>query len=263
MRKIATLLLTVALLVCAIPVLTAPSLSAPVGQGFYGTVLNETGAPRSGVVITAENTTTNSMLTTITNGAGDFSLTTPPGTYNVSARLFNYGPNTTYVEKVISTGGSVELNFTMTEILGILHGFVTDGVAPVNGVTVFLANDQRNYTATTVAPLGEYRISKIRPGVYVATFTKMGYDRTNSLPLDINRGITSQENASMQAQPCTLFGQVTENGNPQDGVTITAKGQDTVKIGTDIGTKTCQKMVQYPAPSTRAALNNSCGRLAK
>jgi hypothetical protein len=232
MRRIATLLLTIGLLVCAVPVLTEPALSATVGQGFEGAVLNETGAPMSGVIITARNTTTDNALTTITNGAGIFTLTTPSGTYNVSAVFPSYKANVSYVNKVIPMGGAIVLNFTMSEILGALKGFVTDGVVPVNGVTVVLANEQRNYTAVTGAPLGEYRIDKIKPGVYVATFTKMGYERTNSLPLEINRGIVTWGNASMQAQPCTLFGQVTENGNPQDGVTITARGQDTVKVGT-------------------------------
>ncbi|MGD0817884.1 MAG: carboxypeptidase-like regulatory domain-containing protein [Methanomassiliicoccales archaeon] len=234
MKKIATLLLTVALIICAIPVLTTPALSVTVGlQGFQGTVVNDTGVPMSGAVITARDTTTNSTLTANTNRLGAYELTLPLGTYNVSAALVNYNPNITYNEVVITSGGAVELNFTMIEILGGLHGFVTDGIAPVNGATVFLANDQRNYTTVTIAPLGEYRISNIKPGVYVATFTKKGYDRTNSLPLEISRGISSQENATMQAQPCTLFGQVTENSNPQEGVTVTVRGQDNiVKTGT-------------------------------
>jgi len=232
MRKIATLLLTVALLMCAIPILTYPVLSASVGQGFEGTVLNDTGAPMSGVLITARNTTTNFIITTTSNGAGAYSLPAPLGTYNVSASLNNFNANTTYTGVAISSDGSAELNFTMSEILGTLHGFVIDGVAPVAGVTVFLANDQRNYTTTTTAPLGEYRINKIRPGVYVATFTKLGYDRTNSLPLEITRGVTSLDNATLQAQPCTLYGRVTENGNPQDGVTVTAQGTDSIRTGT-------------------------------
>ena len=233
MRKIATLLLMVALVVCAIPILTTTSSAATVGlQGFQGTIHNDTVAPMAGVLITARNTTTNSTLSAISNGFGAYALITPSGTYNVSATASNYGPNTTFSNVVILPGHSAELNFTMLEILGSLHGFVTDGVAPVNGVTVFLANVQRNYTTTTSAPLGEYRISGIKPGVYVATFTKNGYDRANSLPLNMIRGVTVQENASIQAQPCTLFGKVTENGNPQDGVTVTAQGQDKVVVGT-------------------------------
>ena len=66
----------------------------------------------------------------------------------------------------------------------------------------------------------------------MATFTKLGYDRTNSLPLEITRGVTSLDNATLQAQPCTLYGRVTENGNPQDGVTVTAQGTDSIKTGT-------------------------------
>lgn len=230
MRKLATLLLTVALLVCAIPVMTTPAMSATVGlQGFQGTILNVTGVPMSGVMVTARNTTTNAPLTALTNSQGVYELTTPAGEYNVSATFFNYNANTSYTGIAIPSGGSAELNFIMFEILGSIHGFVIDGVVPVVGVTVFLANDQRNYTTTTIAPLGEYRISNVRPGVYVVTFDKKGYERTNSLPLDILRGITSQENASMQAQPCTLFGQVTENGKPQEGVTVTAQGTDSVK----------------------------------
>lgn len=233
MRRIVTLLLTVALLVCAIPVLTSPALSVTPGlQGFYGTVLNDTGVPMSGVTITVQNTTTNSPMSTTTNSLGVYQLTTPSGTYNVSATFVNYNSNTTYINVVLPVGGSARLNFTMLEILGSLHGFVTDGTAPISGVTVLLENDQRNYTTTTEGPLGEYRISNIRPGVYVATFQKNGYDRTNSLPIEIVRGITLQQNASMQAQPCTLYGQITENGNPQEGVTVTAQGTDKVVVGT-------------------------------
>ena len=233
MRKIATLLLTVALIVCAIPVLTAPAWSATEGfQGIQGAVINETGAPMSGVTITCVSTTTISTLTAITNDQGVFELITPSGTYNVTATITNFNPNTTYTNIMIRTGGSVGLNFTMLEILGSIHGFVTDGFVPVNGVTVILANDLRNYTTTTEAPLGEYRLGGIRPGVYVATFEKKGYERTNSLPLNIVRGVTTQDNASMQAQPCTLFGQVTENGAPLEGVTVSATGTDRVVVAT-------------------------------
>jgi hypothetical protein len=233
MRRIATLLLTVTLLMCAIPVMTGPALSATVGlQGFQGTVQNDTGTPMSGVLVTARNTTTNYSVSTFSNSLGEYSLATLSGTYNVSATFLNYGPNITYVNKVILSNGSTELNYTMTEVLGSIHGFVTDGSAPVNGVTVVLANDQRNYTTATIGPLGEYRIGKIRPGVYVATFTKNGYDKANTLPLSITRGVTVQHNESMTAQPCALFGKVTFNGNPQDGVTVTAKGADKIVVGT-------------------------------
>jgi hypothetical protein len=233
MRKIATLLLTVTLLVCAIPVLTGPALSATGGpQGFQGTIQNDTGAPMAGVLVTARNTTTNYSVSALSNSLGAYSLATLSGTYNVSATFLNYGPNITYINMVILPNGSTELNYTMTEVLGSIHGFVTDGSAPVNGVNVFLANDQRNYTTTTVGPLGEYRIGKIRPGVYVATFTKNGYDKANTLPLNIVRGVTVQKNESMTSQPCTLFGKVTDNGNSQDGVTVTAKGTDKVVVGT-------------------------------
>jgi hypothetical protein len=233
MRKIATLLLTLALMVCAVPVLSNQASSATAGiQGFQGTVENVTGFPMAGVLVIARDTTDNSTLTAVSNNLGVYSMITPAGTYNVSASVINYFANPTYPDVVVSGGGSAQLNFTMLEVLGTLHGFVTDGAVPVNGVTVVLANEQRNYTTTTVSPLGEYRINGIRPGVYVATFTKNGYDRANSLPLNIFRGVTTQENVSMVAQPCILFGKVTENGNPQDGVTVTARGQDKQVVGT-------------------------------
>ena len=132
---------------------------------------------------------------------------------------------------VVLTSQSIALNFTMLEVLGSLHGFVYNGNAAISGVTVLLANHQRNYTTTTDGR-GEYRISGIRPGTYVANFTKNGYANYNSLPLIIVRGVTLQQNASMEAQPGKLFGKVTENGNPQEGVTVTAQGADKVVVGT-------------------------------
>jgi hypothetical protein len=231
MRKIATLLLTLALMICAVPVLANTSTAAAGLQGFEGTVVNNTGVPMTGVLVTARNTDNNSTMSSISNSQGAYAMIAPAGTYNVSASLTNYFPNTTYSYVAVATNSSSVLNFTMSEVLGTLHGFVTDGAAPVNGVTVVLANDQRNYTTTTLSPLGEYRISGIRPGVYVASFTKNGYDRANSLPLNIFRGITTQENVSLVAQPCTLFGKVTENGNPLEGVLVTARGQDKVVVG--------------------------------
>ena len=236
MRKIATLLLTVALLVCAIPALTTQAVSVTPGlQGVYGTIVNDTGVPMTGVTVTVLNTTTNSTLSTVTNSLGAFEITTPAGTYNVSAAIAIYLANTTYVDVVVRSTAAVRLNFTMLEILGAVHGFVTDGSAPVNGVTVTLANSQRNYTTSTFMPLGEYRIGNIQPGVYVATFEKKGYERTNSLPIEIVRGATTQTNASMQAQPCKLYGQVMDNGNVLEGVTVTATGQDRVVVGTTDG----------------------------
>ena len=66
----------------------------------------------------------------------------------------------------------------------------------------------------------------------MATYEKTGYERANSLPLNIVRGITTQNNVTLQAQPCALYGQVTDNGNLLEGVTVTATSPDKVVVGT-------------------------------
>ena len=97
----------------------------------------------------------------------------PPGTYTVTATKQGYRANATY-GVVIERGGSVELNFTLEEIPGIVWGYVKDA----NGEAIVQATVEisgESYSTTTDIN-GYYKLAGIAPGVYVLTVYKSGYE---------------------------------------------------------------------------------------
>ncbi|MBM4237239.1 MAG: carboxypeptidase regulatory-like domain-containing protein [Euryarchaeota archaeon] len=200
---------------------TQVSAQAPGEWHVAGAVVNETGAPFPGVNVTAVNTTTGSTYFSISNITGDYNITLPSGTYNVSASLLNYSANRTYVGVIIDSDLISVLNFTMTEMLGTLAGHVTNGTAPIVGATVYLRSALYNYSGLSTGPLGEYSLTRVRPGTYVAYAEKTGYwTAYHTEPVVIVRGRTTMLNFTLDEQPAKLFGKVTWGGSPVVGVQV-------------------------------------------
>ncbi len=97
----------------------------------------------------------------------------PPGTYTVIATKQGYRANATY-GVVISMGETLELNFTLEEIPGIVWGYVKDttGEAIVQA-TVEISGE--SYSTTTDIN-GYYKLAGVAPGVYVLTVYRSGYE---------------------------------------------------------------------------------------
>ncbi|OPY33841.1 MAG: Cna protein B-type domain protein [Methanomassiliicoccales archaeon PtaU1.Bin124] len=178
-----------------------------------GYVVDGNGAPLSGVTILAVNSTSGEGVTVKSNQTGFYRLFLVAGQYNVSAGLANYSSDRSYVDVAVPGSGSSLYNFTMTEQLCSITGYVSAGT-PVFGATVHLSNAEFNYTAISVTPYGRYDIRNIQPGVYVAYAEKEGYNPTSiDIPIILPRGASVEINFTLELQAAQVYGQVLNDAN--------------------------------------------------
>jgi hypothetical protein len=194
-----------------------------------GYVLTDSGLGLADATVVAENVTSGLTYSALTDSEGQYALQVPiEGTYNITVSLMNYSAVTTHNDVAVPGPVGTMINFTMEEVLGMVRGFVTDGSVSVKGAIVHLTNQAFNYTATSSAPLGEYEMVGVQPGVYVAYAEKLGYDRGNyPAPVVIQRGSIAEINITLTEQPATLFGKVlNQNNNPLKGVRVSIGSPD-------------------------------------
>jgi hypothetical protein len=221
MRKSYVLLLALALVLCTAHLPENTEGAAVLGTSVIGKVVDEVGAGFTGVQITVANVTTSQSFSAISDADGNFSLSLNPGLYDVTASYNNYSANISYLNTMVGLGESVSLNFTMTEILCGLSGFVTNGTTPIYGATVTLINEKYNYSAVSVNPLGQYTLTKVMPGTYTVTASKVGYYSSDPVPpIEMVRNVTKNLDFELEEQPAELGGQVFYQGDGVSGVKV-------------------------------------------
>jgi hypothetical protein len=113
------------------------------------------------------------------------------------------------------------IDFTLTEILGRVYGFITSGNLSIGGVTITLTNMEHNFTSHSELPFGQYSIDRVAPGVYVAKAEKSGYTPAIAqFPVIVVRGSNVQLNFSIDLQPARVFGTVRVGNSPEKDVTV-------------------------------------------
>jgi len=187
--------------------------ASPEDPWISGTVVDGDDHPLPGVNVTAENTTSGQLFYGLTGENGTYNLSLPIGVYNITGSMVNYSSNVSY-DMMIVNENVAGLNFTMTENLGTVTGFVTNGTAPISGAEIHLKSDECEYTANSTIPLGRFEILDVQPGTYVAHTTKEGYQTNFSdTPVFVMRGETTTVNFNLTEEPATLFGKVVYGGN--------------------------------------------------
>jgi hypothetical protein len=191
-----------------------------------GTVVDDQGEPFAGVNITVENTTTGLRYYATTESNGTYNISLPVGSYNISAVRTNYTANTTYQMLNVSEN-LTGLDFTLSELLGTVTGFVTNGTVPIADATVYLVNAEYNYSADTTIPLGQYEIIDIQPGSYVARAEREGYlTNYSDIPIVVVRGQTTEVDFNLTAEPATIYGKVMFGTRGLSGVQIQVVSND-------------------------------------
>ncbi len=180
------------------------------------------GSPFQGVTISIRNTETDvSHAPVITNAGGNFEVSLPAGTYEISASYEGYMATTSYSN--ISTSAST-LSFVLYEVLGTVTGQVTDGVSTLSNVTVSLFNSISNFSAQSTSPYGAFRVENITPGVYIIKAFKIGYNTTvYPDPITIVKGSDVVIDLTLEAASNFyggLSGRVVYNGSPLPGVKV-------------------------------------------
>ena len=219
MKNLIAVVLCALLLACLIPALPSASAAGP----FFmtGQVKDGDGAPLPDVNVSASNVTTGITFFSSTNDTGAYTISLPEGVYNISASRVNYSSNVTYHEIVVGPNNAVSIDFTLTEILGRVFGFITSGDVSVGGVTVTLSNMEGNFTSQSQLPFGQYSVEGAAPGVYVAKAEKAGYMPANApYPVIVTRGSSVQLNFSIDVQPARVYGTVNVGSTPEMGVTV-------------------------------------------
>jgi len=217
-----TLAITVLLL---LSVQMGEAADPPYERYVSGTVVDPEGVGFEGVNVTASNVTTGEIFHCLTGVNGSYNISLPTGIYNLTATFIDFTANVTYSLVSVQAENLTGLNFTITEVMGTLNGFVTNGTAPVTGVTVHLVNELYNYSTNSTIPLGAYEICGIEPGSYVAYAEKLGYWTSyHDRPVMIARGKSTPINFTMEEQPAALLGRVTYAGRGLQGVEVTVTG---------------------------------------
>ena len=220
MRKISVLLLALSFMLCAVH-LPGQAEGSVLGTSILGTIVSEDGAAFSGVRIEAVNATTSHTFTAFSGVDGNYSMPLDPGLYNVIASLPNHTANVSYAGVLVTLGQEVHLNFTVSEVLCTLTGYVTNGTQPVYGATVTLLNSQYNYTGVSINPLGQYVIDRVNPGTYTVIADKAGYYPSDAQPpIEMVRNVTKNLDFEMEEQPANLTGIVVYQGDGVTGVKV-------------------------------------------
>jgi len=194
--------------------------ASPEDPWVSGTVVDGGDHPLPGVNVTAENTTSGQLFYGLTGENGTYNLSLPIGVYNITGSMVNYSSNVSYDMMTVNENVT-GLNFTMTENLGTVTGFVTNGTAPISGAEIHLKNSECEYTANSTIPLGRFEILDVQPGTYVAHATKEGYQTNFSdTPVFVMRGETTTVNFNLTEEPATLFGKVIYGGNGLTNVRV-------------------------------------------
>lgn len=233
MRKSIVVLLALSLLLCGLYAPEGSDAAGVSGTDIVGTVVNETGAPFPGVEVRATNfTKPGTVFKAISDGSGNYSMPSNfvPGLYNVTAVYTNYSANVSYTAIAVPLGGVVRLNFTLSEVLCTLTGFITNGTTPIYGATVTMIGAGVNYTATTLEPFGKYTISNVRPGSYNVVATKVGYFPSDVGPPQVMvRGVTNNLDFVLREQEArALGGKVVYDGNGLSGVKVVLTSSNSI-----------------------------------
>lgn len=150
-----------------------------------------------------------------------------PGTYRLTFSAEGYDP-LTVAERV--AGGQVRYaqDARLSAARGEIRGLVTDGTAPLGGVTVSTVVDGEDLvTGTpTVGQVGTFVVSNLTtPGTYVLTFAKEGFS-TRTVVLDLVAGQSLADvQVAMSGGAGVISGRVTDAaGGGLGGATVQVTG---------------------------------------
>jgi len=219
LKNLFAVVLCALLLGCLIPAM--PSASAADPFFMTGQAKDGGGLPLSDVNVSASNVTTGITFFSSTNDTGAYNISLPSGVYNISASRVNYSSNVTYHGIVVGPNDASGIDFTLSEVLGRVFGFITAGNASVGEVIITLSNTEGNFTSQSQLPFGQYSVEGVAPGVYVAKAEKAGYMPANApYPVIVTRGGSVQLNFSIDVQPARVYGTVKVGSTPEKDVTI-------------------------------------------
>lgn len=178
---------------------------------------------------------------TVTDASGAYTLKglPAPGQYQLGFTAPGYQP-TTVVETVGAGETQTEPTVRLSAGAGTIAGVVTDGHAPLGGVTVSttVSGQQLTSGTPTLGAVGHFTLSGLAtPGTYVLTFAKQGYGAQNVV---IDLGPGQADNAvtvALVGGTGTVSGQLVDSsGAGLGGATVSVGGAPTAMGTTTLTT---------------------------
>jgi len=187
----------------------------------------ETASPLQGVRIHALE---DSSFNTISDATGSYSLTLPPGRqWQIDASLPGFASNGPLAVSPHSGEHLSGQDFFLSPLSSILRGQVTDGTAPLPGVTV--AVEQAGVQALTDSE-GRFEF-ELAPGVYDIHYSKACHFAM-SQHIEIAAGDVREMQIVLQPLQSVITGRVTDtDGVPILSARVEASGDTTFSVTSD------------------------------
>lgn len=147
-----------------------------------------------------------------------------PGSYAVTISAPGFSSQTQAVELVTTGTGATRtgIDATLAASTGAVAGVIKNNAGnEIGGVTVSLTDGDAvftSYSADAAGAPGSYRIDRLPPGVYTATFERSG-SNTTALLVTINGGETTPLNVELAAQ-ASISGQITDGATVRAGSVV-------------------------------------------
>jgi protocatechuate 3,4-dioxygenase beta subunit len=214
-----------------------------VGPGMISGKIKDksTGAGISGAIVVAYESGTNNQIASTSSGAsGDYTLSLPPGKYDVNASATGYYANQKNGIDVTpgnnTAGQDIELTPIPGQQPGSISGTVTSGGAPLEGATLiaYESGTSNQKGSATTDSQGKYKITNLPPGKYDVNASKSGYESKQQNGITVNSGQDTPninfDLAKSSIPPGAISGKVLDqNGAPIVGAVAAAKTGGAVK----------------------------------
>jgi|GEM_PF-1077202 len=195
---------------------TGVNISPPkVTSLVYGTVINSSSVPQVGISVGANDGTNTYYSGTTTDSSGNYLLGTTAGQWyvgisNDSPGLAGYiVPNGQSLS--LSTGQSLQQNFTLTTVTANLQGVVTNNGSPVSGIQIVASNQIANeWVQTTTAADGSFNLG-VFAGTWFIQLNSGGNNPSNLIGPNLGYTVTTGQTISGISYP-VLYGTSTING---------------------------------------------------
>lgn len=196
------------------------------------------GTAMSGMVLTVQNVDTKVSVYPATAADGTYSYAVAPGTYDITPYYYITDSTTTFIKKTLTaTVASGETksgqDFALTrrgKFTG--HVYASDGVTPLSGVTINIANASGNtsgYTYATTVSTGSYTATPTptdttvtAAGTYTFTVSKVGYFAKSVTGVALTADETTVTQDITLTAASTISGTIRDaNGAALSGATVT------------------------------------------
>lgn len=162
------------------------------------------------------------VATVLTDTNGEYTVEgLASGNYQLNVQADGY--QTAVSAFVVNSGGTTQLNFSLSNLTGSVTGVALDSQTsnPIAGATVSIYQGNSLITSVLTDTNGQYNLPNLSPGTYNIVTSAANY-QTSIQTLTVQSGSPISNNISLTNNPGTINGQIADSNTllPVQGVTI-------------------------------------------